>query len=307
MKMHHLVEAESIWALSQKGTVNLPQVKTLQDKLRAAGHDPGASDGWYGQKTANAVRSYQQANNLTVDGDAGPQTLSSLGMGGANTTPPAETPPAETPPAPAPRQAAAEPTARQAATEPEPTRTEPEPTRTEPEPTRTEPEPTRTEPDPAGEQSSMPDIDTIRDVFDENGFNTSSTSDTNESGSEVYIYFNPTREILKKYVDDRWVEYFNISSRDLSAGLEYWENNLKTSERMQIDAYEHASQQVYTIMVNELKDIAKELNIPANTTFYFQSSKDNWNDFKLLWTGSEVDIVREHVESIQRISKLAGL
>ena len=89
MKMHHLVEAESIWALSQKGTVNLPQVKTLQDKLRAAGHDPGASDGWYGQKTANAVRSYQQANNLKVDGDAGPQTLASLGMGGANTSTPA--------------------------------------------------------------------------------------------------------------------------------------------------------------------------------------------------------------------------
>ena len=137
MKMHHLVEAESIWALSQKGTVNLPQVKTLQDKLRAAGHDPGASDGWYGQKTANAVRSYQQANNLTVDGDAGPQTLASLGMGGANTTPPAETPPAETPPAPAPRQAATEPTARQAATQPTPTRTEPTPTRTEPEQTST--------------------------------------------------------------------------------------------------------------------------------------------------------------------------
>jgi peptidoglycan hydrolase-like protein with peptidoglycan-binding domain len=141
MKMHHLVEAESIWALSQRGTVNLPQVKALQDKLRAAGHDPGASDGWYGQKTADAVRSYQQANNLKVDGDAGPQTLASLGMGGANTTPPAETPPAETPPAPA---------ARQAATEPAPTRTEPEATST-----RTEPEATSTRTEP--EEEPAPD------------------------------------------------------------------------------------------------------------------------------------------------------
>jgi peptidoglycan hydrolase-like protein with peptidoglycan-binding domain len=80
MRMYHLVEAESLWALSQRGAVNLPQVKELQDKLRAAGFDPGPSDGWYGQKTADAVRQYQQANNLPVDGDAGPQTLSRLGM-----------------------------------------------------------------------------------------------------------------------------------------------------------------------------------------------------------------------------------
>ena len=134
MRIFHLVEAESIWALSQKGTVNLPQVKTLQDKLRAAGHDPGASDGWYGQKTANAVRAYQEANGLTVDGDAGPQTLASLGMAGANTTPPAETPPAETPPAPSARQPASEP-------EPAPTQTGPAPNREEePSPVAGEPE-----------------------------------------------------------------------------------------------------------------------------------------------------------------------
>lgn len=109
MRIFHLVEAESLWALSQRGGVNLPQVKELQDKLRAAGFDPGASDGWYGKKTAAAVRAYQEANGLTVDGDAGPQTLGKLGMGGANNTPPRETPPEETPPPPAPRQPASEP------------------------------------------------------------------------------------------------------------------------------------------------------------------------------------------------------
>ena len=160
MKMHHLVEAESIWALSQKGTVNLPQVKTLQDKLRAAGHDPGASDGWYGQKTANAVRSYQQANNLKVDGDAGPQTLASLGMGGANTSTPAETPPAETPPAPAARQPATEPAARQAATEPAARQAE-----TEPEPTRTEPAPDSARSVQYIELSDSPNAREMRDAI----------------------------------------------------------------------------------------------------------------------------------------------
>lgn len=87
MKMYHLVEAESLWALSQRGAVNLPQVKELQDKLRAAGHDPGDSDGWYGQKTADAVKAYQQANGLKVDGDAGPQTLAKLGMSAGSTQP----------------------------------------------------------------------------------------------------------------------------------------------------------------------------------------------------------------------------
>ena len=129
MRIYHLVEAESLWALSQRGSVNLPQVRDLQDKLRAAGFDPGPSDGWYGQRTANAVRAYQQANNLAVDGDAGPQTLGSLGMAGAQQTPAQPTPPAETPPAPAPRQPAREPGPTPA---PAPTRREPEPTRREP-------------------------------------------------------------------------------------------------------------------------------------------------------------------------------
>ena len=109
MKMYHLVEAESLWALSQRGAVNLPQVKELQDKLRAAGHDPGASDGWYGQKTANAVRAYQEANGLKVDGDAGPQTLAKLGMAGAQQTKAVATPPEKTAAKPAPRKTSTEP------------------------------------------------------------------------------------------------------------------------------------------------------------------------------------------------------
>jgi peptidoglycan hydrolase-like protein with peptidoglycan-binding domain len=39
-----------------------------------------ASTGYYGSATANAVRNYQARNGLLVDGIAGPQTLSALGV-----------------------------------------------------------------------------------------------------------------------------------------------------------------------------------------------------------------------------------
>ena len=54
------------------------EVKTLQDQLRAAGYDPGISDGIYGKNTTSAVTEYQKAKGLTVDGIAGVQTLGSL-------------------------------------------------------------------------------------------------------------------------------------------------------------------------------------------------------------------------------------
>ena len=53
-------------------------VRELQEQLKALGYDPGASDGVYGERTANAVRRFQQANGLDVDGVVGPQTWGSL-------------------------------------------------------------------------------------------------------------------------------------------------------------------------------------------------------------------------------------
>ena len=53
-------------------------VKKLQQQLASAGFDPGGADGIYGPKTQAAVTAYQKANNLTVDGIAGVQTLGSL-------------------------------------------------------------------------------------------------------------------------------------------------------------------------------------------------------------------------------------
>lgn len=54
------------------------EVKRLQEMLKAAGFDPGAIDGIFGSRTEAAVRAYQQANNLQVDGIVGPQTWASL-------------------------------------------------------------------------------------------------------------------------------------------------------------------------------------------------------------------------------------
>jgi hypothetical protein len=53
-------------------------VEDLQKKLQAAGFDPGPIDGSFGPKTQAAVRAYQQAKGLHVDGIVGPETRASL-------------------------------------------------------------------------------------------------------------------------------------------------------------------------------------------------------------------------------------
>ncbi|MBG0568427.1 caspase family protein [Actinoplanes aureus] len=57
-------------------------VRTVQDLLRAADHDPGASDGFFGEPTEAAVRAFQRAQNLVVDGAVGPITLAALRKAG---------------------------------------------------------------------------------------------------------------------------------------------------------------------------------------------------------------------------------
>ena len=53
-------------------------VRSLQRALAAAGFAPGRLDGRYGPLTEEAVRRYQAARHLEVDGVAGPQTLDRL-------------------------------------------------------------------------------------------------------------------------------------------------------------------------------------------------------------------------------------
>jgi peptidoglycan hydrolase-like protein with peptidoglycan-binding domain len=53
-------------------------VKTMQEKLNAAGYNCGTPDGKFGSGTNTAVRNFQKAKGLTVDGKAGKATLAAL-------------------------------------------------------------------------------------------------------------------------------------------------------------------------------------------------------------------------------------
>lgn len=56
-----------------------PVVREAQELLTAAGLNPGAIDGWMGEKTKAAVVTYQRAHpHLVADGIIGPATLSQL-------------------------------------------------------------------------------------------------------------------------------------------------------------------------------------------------------------------------------------
>lgn len=55
-----------------------PEVRELQERLTSAGVDPGPIDGDFGPTTENAVRAFQQARGLEVDGVVGPQTWGAL-------------------------------------------------------------------------------------------------------------------------------------------------------------------------------------------------------------------------------------
>ena len=55
-----------------------PRVRALQQMLNAAGHGPLIDDGIFGLQTESAVRLFQEAAGLTVDGIVGPRTTDAL-------------------------------------------------------------------------------------------------------------------------------------------------------------------------------------------------------------------------------------
>ena len=54
----------------QKGSSD-PAVRDLQEALKALGQNPGPIDGAFGAQTEAAVRAFQQASGITVDGVVG--------------------------------------------------------------------------------------------------------------------------------------------------------------------------------------------------------------------------------------------
>ena len=66
----------SPWPLVRTGSRDHP-VRTLQDLLRERGHAVSV-DGIFGPLTDQAVRAFQQAKNLTVDGIVGARTWGAL-------------------------------------------------------------------------------------------------------------------------------------------------------------------------------------------------------------------------------------
>jgi peptidoglycan hydrolase-like protein with peptidoglycan-binding domain len=69
--------AESATGPLTKGLAG-PRVLALQKKLKALGHDPGNPDGVFGDRTDAAVKAFQTAKSLGVDGVVGPQTQGAI-------------------------------------------------------------------------------------------------------------------------------------------------------------------------------------------------------------------------------------
>lgn len=74
---------ESVQALSRNGSTG-NEVRQIQRALKNQGFYTGSVDGIYGTATEAAVRSFQAAKGLAVDGVSGPATLSALGIGGTS-------------------------------------------------------------------------------------------------------------------------------------------------------------------------------------------------------------------------------
>jgi len=62
----------------RNGEFNSDNIGKIQQALKDLGYNPGTIDNKFGPNTADAVRAFQQANGLTVDGDPGPDTVAAI-------------------------------------------------------------------------------------------------------------------------------------------------------------------------------------------------------------------------------------
>lgn len=69
----------AVYAIGQPN-MRTDVVRSIQLVLKDAGYDPGAIDGEFGPKTAQAVAAYQRSRGLVEDGEVGPQTAAALGV-----------------------------------------------------------------------------------------------------------------------------------------------------------------------------------------------------------------------------------
>ncbi len=70
--------SDKVTAYTMKEKDKLDIIKTIQDALIKKGYLKGKSTGYCGTDTVAAVKAFQKANNLTVDGQAGTKTLQLL-------------------------------------------------------------------------------------------------------------------------------------------------------------------------------------------------------------------------------------
>lgn len=83
-----LLIAKSIWLISPEAErpilrrvekrIDDPNVRELQTALNIGGYGPVTVDGWFFDQTDTAVRKFQSANGLLVDGVVGPKTWGAL-------------------------------------------------------------------------------------------------------------------------------------------------------------------------------------------------------------------------------------
>lgn len=66
--------------MNSKNSLTRAEVRQVQERLKAAGFDPGPIDGIVGPKTRAAVIKYQTSNGLAKTGSLDEETVETLGL-----------------------------------------------------------------------------------------------------------------------------------------------------------------------------------------------------------------------------------